>query len=87
MTRLLTAFSCLGLLISATGCCCHHFGGGGACPPPCGPCGSNYGGYPAFSQAYVQPAYATASIASTGFVTAAAPGCDCAPGAPAIAPY
>ncbi len=85
MKRLLATVSALALLFSATGCC-HHLCGRSCAPPPCGPCGSNYGGAPAYSQAYVQPAYATASLPGAGFVSANAPaaGCNCGP---SVAPY
>lgn len=85
MKRFLVAISALALMVSASGCCHSLCGRGcGAPPPACGPCGGNYGGYPAYSQAYAQPAYSTAAV-STGFATAAAPACNnCAP---AVAPY
>jgi hypothetical protein len=86
MKRFLATFSLLGLMISGSGCC-HSLCGGGCAPPPCGPCGSNYGGYPAYSQAYVQPAYATAAIPTTGFATMSAAACDCNTGVAPISPY
>ena len=88
MKRFLAAFSLLALIISSSGCC-HHLcgGGGGYAAPPCGPCGSTYGAYPAFSQAYVTPAYTTAAIPATGFATVSATACDCGPTTAAVPPY
>ena len=90
MKRLMTAIAGVVLLVAGSGCC-HHLcgGGGGYGPSPCGPCGANYGGYQGYSQAYVQPSYATAALPSTGFVssTAAAPACNCTPGVPTVNPY